>query len=290
MPRPEPGRTRRRAVLYARRALAAVPGRGLSRRCLFLHLPKCGGTSLAEGLYGTVPIQARVGVIDAPATRRAAALLAGLPPGAALHEETGGAAQVFALREALALTHLAWGTALIHGHLLLTDRLLAAARAEGVAIVTMMRAPEARALSNYRMAVRAGVLADDPDAWLDGPAGRRMALAATRYLAGLAEPPAPGAETDRALDVALARLPAFALIGVLERAAAFRDAFARGFGPRPALPRLNRAPQAAPALTDGQAARLAELCAPDRVLLRAAEARFGHAAHPDAARVAAARA
>ena len=101
----------------------------------------------------------------------------------ACHEDLAQGHRTFALREGLALTQMALGARLVWGHLLLTHRLayMAAGR---YALVTMMRAPVARALSNYRMAVRAGVIPDDLDAWLDGPVGQSMAQAFLRYLSG----------------------------------------------------------------------------------------------------------
>lgn len=255
--------SRRRLGLLTARVRATRPGRGLSRRCLFVHLPKCGGTSLTRGLSATVPLHLKIGAVDALATRRAAALMHfGRDDLMLCHEELEHGARTFALREGLALTQLASRPPLVHGHVLLSDALLTACEANGYGLVTMVREPRARTLSNYRMAVRAGVIPDDLDAWLEGPVAVRMARQMLRYLSGYPDP-ARIEDDATALRIAEARLARFALIGELERPGPFLDAFARDFGARPGLPRLNRATGPELDLTEMQSRRLDALLAPD---------------------------
>lgn len=257
------GATRRRLGLLAARGHAALPGKGLNRPCLFLHLPKCGGTSLTRGLAGTVPLHRRIGAVDALATRRAAAMLhSGRDDLLHCHEELAHGARTFVLREGLALTYLAAGLPLIHGHVLLTDALLTASENLGYGLVTMIREPRARTLSNYRMAVRAGVIPDDVEAWLASPVGLRMARQMLRYLSGHPDP-ARIEDPATALRIAQTRLARFALIGELERPTPFLNAFAREFGVKPRLPRLNRATGPELRLTPEQSRRLDVLLAPD---------------------------
>lgn len=256
---------RRRASIGLGRMLSTLPGRGLTRPCLFIHLPKCGGTSLSAGLAGTLPFGARLGAIDAVATRRAAAMRwADRDDPRLCHEELGGGAPTFTLREQLALTHLAWGTRLVYGHVLLSDRIATAAERCGYGVVTMMRCPVERTLSNYMMAARAGIVPTDIDAWLDSAVAVRMGAQALRYLSGRAEP----LFEARALDVARAldRIAALDLVGFLDAPDVFRRSFARQFGQAPSLSRLNRAKMEAPVLTKAQARRLEEITAVDRLL------------------------
>jgi len=278
--RPEYAKLRRRMSLLGARARHTMPGAGLRRRCLFVHLPKCGGTSLTAGLTGIVPLHRRPGAVDAITTRRAAAMLDfGRDDARLCHEELDHGSRTFALREALALTHVAAGAPLIFGHVLLSETLLNASVAQGYGLVTMMRAPRARALSNYRMAVWAGVIPDDLDAWLDGPVGVRMGRQMLRYLSGHPDPARIDAP-DTALRIALDRLEAFSLIGSLEAPGAFLNAFSAAFGGRPSLPRLNRGAGEAVTLTPAQSRRLDLLVEPDRILHARAQALF-----PDAAPV-----
>ena len=260
---------RRRANLAAARLRATLCG-GLAIPVLFLHLPKCGGTSLTAALSGTVALPQRIGVIDALATRRAAAVLsAGRDDLVTCHEDLDQGAETFALRKAQMLTLMAQDCRLVHGHVFYDPDALAAMGGR-YALVTMMRDPVARALSNYRMAVRAGVIPDDPEGWLSGPVGRRMAQSATRYLSGQHTID----NLPTALDAARHALDRFALVGVLEDMEGFAADFARRFGIRPSIPRLNVGNGPAVSLTDGQRARLQVLTAPDRKLYARALARI----------------
>ncbi len=272
MARKAPFRERmaRRLAIGGGRALRTATGQGPRHRSLFLHLPKCGGTSLSEAMYATVPLGQRIGVIDAVATRRAAAILRfGADDATLCHEDLEHGQDTFDLREGMLLQHMAWDTMLIHGHVLWSE---AAERHFGAAykVVTVMREPLARTVSNFRMARRAGVVADDFDAWVEGPVARRQARVFLRYLAGandIAEEAVP-----EALERARARLGRVALVGFLDRMDGFRAAYGDLFGVRLRLPRLNAAPDAAPDLTPAQEARLRALCAPDIALWEAARA------------------
>lgn len=132
-----------------------------------------------------------------------------------------------------------------------------------------MRDPMSRALSNYRMAVHARIIPDDVDGWLDSQTGRRMAQAALRYLSAQNTIEDEAAAMDRARHA----LDSFALVGVLEDLEPFLDEFARMFGARPRVPRLNTGRGPKVALTDRQTARLMALTAPDRALYAMAWAR-----------------
>lgn len=257
-------RFRNRVNVYGRRALRSMTSRALRRPVLFLHLPKCGGTALAEGMYGTVGLQNRIGVIDAVSTRRAAALLhADRNDPLLCHEDLPLGDHTFALREALALTHLNWTTRMIHGHLLATPRLLAAVGPDW-ALMTMLREPRARALSNYRMAVRAGVIEDDLDAWLSGAVGQSMAQVYLRYFSG--RNVIPEEERQRALEQAECHMSRFELIGFLDDPQGFQRACADVLGVRPHFPRRNTGDRLALRLTPRQEQTLDSLLAPDRYL------------------------
>ena len=258
---------RRRATLAASRGWRSLSG-GLRRPCVFLHLPKCGGTSLTAALAGCVPLTQRIGMIDALATRRAAGMLQdGRDSLLTCHEDLDHGARTFALREAQLLTYMAQGHRLICGHVFCSPRAFDTVGRD-YALVTVMRDPVERALSNYRMAVRAGVIADDIDAWLDAPVGRRMAQSALRYLAGEHTVHDEAAALDRAR-MALDRM---ALVGVLEDLPGFTRAFDRVFGVRPLVPRLNPGTGPAVRLNDRQMTRLLGLTAPDRALYAMARA------------------
>jgi hypothetical protein len=269
---PEWKQTQRRARLYAGRLRRMVAGKGISEPCVFLHLPKCGGTSLSEALYAAVPMQQRIGVIDALATRRAAALLQfGRDDVWLCHDDLENGWATFGLRDTLLLTHMCWDTRLIHGHLLYTDTMQ---RPPGLrySVVTVMREPVSRALSNFRMAVQAGLCPPDPDAWLESLIGRNHATVNLRYLSGRSTVPAH--EEPAALEKAMENLDHLALVGFLDALPKLVSDFADLFGPRLVLHRYNEARGPDITLTKPQRQRLEQLCAPDVALHERALARF----------------
>lgn len=275
MPQPPLKQTRRRVFTYGHRLARTLAGNTLQENVFFLHMPKCGGTSVSAGLFGTVALSERIGVIDAVSTRLAAAELAfGRQDPLLCHEDLAEARHTFALREAMALTHVFWNTRLIYGHVLLPKAHRAPLTAR-YRLVSMFRDPRERALSNFRMAARAGVIANDLDAWLESPVARSMCQAFLRYLCGET---CPAPQTiDRSVDTAIAALGDFAVIGFLDDLAGFQAAFQQRFGVQPQIPRYNVAPDPAPALSASQEAKLDRLLEPDRTIYAAAEARFRRA-------------
>ena len=73
-----------------------------------MQMPKCGGTSVSEALYATVPLHHKIGILNSPPIRRALALASlGQDEALSYHDEGPQAAAVAAFREQLALMHLA---------------------------------------------------------------------------------------------------------------------------------------------------------------------------------------
>lgn len=265
-------RMSRRMAIFRGRATHSFAGRGPRHASLFFHLPKCGGTSLSEAMYATIPFNHRIGVIDAVATRRAAAILNfDEDDKQKCHEDLDTGQLTFDLREGMLLQHMAWDTMLIHGHVFWSDR--AWTHFSGhYKYVTIMRDPMERMVSNFRMCQRSGIVTEEFDQYLEGPIARRHAQVYLRYLAGSNDIPAP--DVASALQKAHARLDHFALIGFLDRTAAFQSAYKDLFGVRLRLPKLNAAPSDAPKLTEDQTSKIRDLCAPDYDLYEAAKARF----------------
>lgn len=268
-------RLARRFAIAAGRTSRTVTGTAPRRPSVFFHMPKCGGTSLSEAMYATVPFNQRIGVIDAVATRRAAAIVHFDKDDPQLcHEDLAHGQHTFDLREGLLLQHMAWDTMLIHGHVLWSDR---ADRHFGdrYGYVTLMRDPVARTVSNMRMTQRAGLTGDDIGAYLDSDTARRHARVYLRYLAGRND--IADGEVAEATQLAKSRLEQFALIGFLDRFDAFAGRYRETFGVRLKMPRLNAAPQRAPDYPDDVIARITRLCAPDLELFDHARTLFDKA-------------
>lgn len=253
-------KTVRRLRTYSRRARASLGGR-LKKPCLFMHIPKCGGSSVAEALYATVPFQRRLGVVDAPSTRRAVSIFhSGEDSKLDYHDDLETGPLVYAFREQCLLMHMAWDTELIHGHILFS------AKADQVfgrkyGYVTVMRDPMDRVLSNFAHSAHEGIIPSDFDAYLDHYCARIHGLTALRYFAGQHEI-APS-EVPAALDLAKTNLAKFDIVGFLDDMEGFCDRFAACFGRRPKVFRYNEARWSKPSLMPHQRARLEQIMAPE---------------------------
>ncbi len=258
------GQTTRRSKIYSGRIRRSIFGTGLQHPCIFLHLPKCGGTSLSEALYATVPIHKRVGVVDAISTRRAASILEfGVDDVWKCHDDLEYGDRTFDLRERILITHCCWGSQLVHGHVLMSDRIRKHCHGH-YKFLTIMRDPIARTISNYRMAVTAGIANPDPDIWLDSQIARAHSTTYLRYLSGF-HTVAPEQEAA-CLERALSALELFSLIGFLDDIATFARKFEQIFGANLTLHKYNKAKGAKVRLSDTQMERLHDMCAADRTI------------------------
>lgn len=198
-----------------------------------MHIPKCGGTSIAEGLYATVPMNKRIGVVDANATRRATSIaMAGKDEIHLFHDDLDNGNAVFDLREKLLLTHMAWDTSLIHGHILFSEK---ADTHFGSAYkyVTLMREPLARLVSNYNGSVAHGLTTADFKSYLSTDIARFHALTTLRYFTG--QHYIPVGEELQAVEVALENAKKFSLIGFLDDLDSFCTNFENIFGRKPRI-------------------------------------------------------
>lgn len=254
-------RMTRRAAILSGRARRTIGGAAPRHYSVFFHMPKCGGTSLSEAMYATVPFHERIGVIDAIATRRAAAILHfDQDDRWVCHEDLEHGQKTFDLRETALLQHMAWDTMLIHGHVLWSER---AEKHFGdkYKVVTLLRDPVARTVSNMRMTQRAGLSGDDLEAYLASDVARRHARVFLRYLSGrndIAE-----ADVADATALAMQRLERFAVIGFLDQVEDFNARYRAMFGVRLAMARLNAAPDQKPDYPDWFMTGIRALCQPD---------------------------
>ena len=265
-------RFRQRARLYLGRAGRSATRSALTRPCIYMHVPKCGGTSVAEGLYATVPLEGKIGILSSQAIRESQSFLhLGRAEPKAFHDEGVHADEMARFREELVLLHISERRALIHGHFLFTERIGEMVRDRGYGCVSILRDPIARTVSNYRMARRNGVFEGDLDAFLDSDMGRRMALHALRFFSGRAT--IATEDEDAAMRTARANMETFDIIGFLDDLDGFAAKFAERFGNRPRFAHYNRATDSGVDISAAQRARLETLCAPDIELTEAARSR-----------------
>jgi hypothetical protein len=254
-------RVKRRSAIAYGRALRTRPGGAPKHPSLFFHFPKCGGTSLSEAMYATIPLSQRIGVLDALSTRRATAMLHHDKDDiATCHEDLEFGQQTFDFREGLMLQHMAWDTMLIHGHVFWSDKFETFFK-DKYKIVTLMRDPMDRAISNFRMVQRAGIFTGNFKDYVQSDIARRQARVYLRYLVGRND--ITDAELPGAINLAKSRIGKFALVGFLDDLDSFLTQYRDLFGVTLRIPKLNAAPSREPDNDPASMAILKELCGPD---------------------------
>ena len=253
------------------------------RALVFVHVPKCGGSSVERALRRARPLGRRL--IDPDGTFRAAAALLGANPDddERRHEVLTRASE---LRRDLLHLHLAEGARLVTGHAPLGPRTLDAfPHADAV---TVMRSPRARLRSHlaFNAGARAGHGRSDMTVarFLDTPRARVMGALYVKYLSGL--PMDADLTTQAAVDAARRTVDRLALVGFTEEMDAFGARLAALAGVRLRVGQENKG-EGGPALPDALADRIHALCAPDDQVYAHARARFAdrrHAVRPGAAR------
>lgn len=260
---PPLARFKQRSRLYSGRSLRTVSGQSPRHPCVFLHVPKCGGTSVSEALYATVPLHLKIGILDSPSIRQALAIQDRNRDPLSFHDEGPNAEAITRFREALVLMHMAHQATLIHGHFLFSETAWQHF-GDRYRYVTILRDPVARTISNFRMDQRTGVFTGDFDAFLSSAEGRRKALHKLRYFSGMATV-TPEQEPE-AMALAKRNMERFSLIGFLDDLPGFAAGFATLFGVRPRISHYNKAEGKPFDITADQRARLTALCQPDITL------------------------
>lgn len=216
-------------------------------RIIYIHVPKCGGSSFGAGLrlrylasHGTITLNQGHGVL-----RGEARILSD-----------------YAARRQQMHHHVAMGKRLIAGHVQYDPRLHAGS-ARAYHFVTLLRDPVERFVSHYHYLQRkhpdpsrAGTL----EGFLDTPDAMRLASQYLFYFGGAWQ--GPGKDVTDLTARAIQNLSAFDLVGDLAAPEEFRRALRRlTFAPVPRL-RRNVAPMPL-AVPSRLRPRLDALCAPD---------------------------
>ena len=262
----------RRRRAYLGRIQRMLLGRTLKHRCCFMHVPKCGGTSLTQALAATIPMDQHVGNIEAISSRRAVSLIEADTDSYSLYYEDGpNSADLFAFREQLLIYLMSRKMTLITGHFLFSER---AYRHFGdeYKYVSMLRDPVDRIVSNYTSALQVGYIDMDFDSYLESDVARRHALLNLRYFSGC--PEIPRGEENNYLDRAREVIGRFSLVGFLDDLSGFERRYADVFGERLRVRKYNEAKRPKPSLSRKQIAKVEEISTPDLELHEYARSLF----------------
>jgi len=251
--------------LWSRRLIRSLSG-GLPRKCCFVHIPKCAGTSLNRALASVCGLRQRYNRITSLPSRQSAEILFGVRPSEMFgtSEEADEAYRaIFDHREVLMTYALANGETVVTGHFLYSDRAFRAFR-EHYGFITVLRAPESRMISHYGYIKATGELESSFDDFLQSPLARRHGSEMTRYLCGT--PDRREDQLAEALELAKQNLRNFAVVGFTDAMDTFAKDFKAAFQVPLKIPRRNTAKGAKPTLSSDQTAALKRIGAIDQEL------------------------
>ncbi|SNR85502.1 sulfotransferase family 2 domain-containing protein [Puniceibacterium sediminis] len=239
----------------------------MAKRLLYIHAPKCGGTSFGSSVrLAYFHSQATINVNRSRRIREAMYPNAEGPE-KVLHEQ--------AVRKIMLGDLMARGVQCISAHVLYHADLHMSLDPERQA-VTLLRDPVARFMSHYAYVQRNHPDATRPDTlavFLESEMAQRYGSIYLLYFAGTYQHTTD--DLEGALATARENLGRFSLIGDLSRASAFRSALRNLVGrPLPGWER-NKRPHGGKSsveeLPDTLRARIEALCAPDIALYRHAQ-------------------
>ena len=230
-----------------------------SERVMFVHVPKCGGTSLSHMLRARYALS--YAKIDEAASATACA---GADKNA-----------WFGFKRGLAGYYAAKGAHFVQGHFCV-DRAFIDAHAERYRIITVLREPVDRFVSHYHFDKRYNRMPFDEFA--DSTHGVTEGRVLCHFFGELPwdAPPDP-ARADASVATALTNLGALAVVGLVENPERMDADFERAVGFKPSVPVRNvgKTRQRSAGLTPAQLERAAELCADDARIYAAMAGRPG---------------
>ena len=260
----------------------ALAARRYPRALVFVHVPKCAGSSVEAALRRARPLGRRL--IGPDETFEAARRLLGVEDvsdPAAQHRVLMRASE---MRRDLLHLHLAEGARLVTGHAPLGPHTLGLPDTD---FVTVLRSPRARLRSHlaFNASPQAGHGGTHLTAarFLETPRARVMGALYVKYLSGL--PMSADLTTQAAIDAARRAVDRLAIVGFTNDMEAFATRLSGLLGRTVRVGHENRT-EAPARLPDALGDRIQALCAPDEAVYAHARARFEerrHAVRPDAA-------
>jgi hypothetical protein len=250
----------------ALRAAARVLGGDFQARIFFLHVPKCGGTSVSHSIRNCYNFFERIKAgryFDQEATYNAAKML---DPAAEPFSDT-----VLKIREYLLIYFMnEKKVKYIPGHFSFSD-FAYNEFGNRFAFITVLRNPVERWTSTYFHAKSKGKVESDLSDFIESELGKAQGFEIVRYIGGLSsngDYVSPGA-----IERAKANLHKFHIVGMLEYPDDFVVKFKMHFGVDLKLPKLNETRR--DLLIDKDLKfRISEICRPDIEVYRYAVEKF----------------
>ena len=253
----------------------ALAARRHPRALVFVHVPKCAGSSVEAALRRARPLGRRL--IGPDETFEAARRLLGVEETADPEAQHRVLMRASEMRRDLLHLHLAEGARLVTGHAPLGPHTLDLPDTD---FVTVLRSPRARLRSHiaFNASPKAGHGATTLTAarFVETPRAQVMGALYVKYFSGL--PMSADLTTQGAIDAARRVVDRLALVGFTDDMAGFAAGLSGLMGRRVRIGHENQA-AAPPRLPDALSDRIHALCAPDEAVYAHARARFGERRH-----------
>lgn len=231
------------------------------QRGVFIHVPKCGGTSISAALLRYYPLsRSRV---EGAASFRATRLLHGFD------DTLAGFDQVLRFREHLLLYHLSQGRPFVTGHCPFSEIAYATFR-DSYKFITVLRHPVSRFLSAYffnwtKTESSPWRITTDLASYVESEYGRNDGCQLVKFIGGVRE--GGSYWLDEAVEQAKENLENFAVVGILEDPDGLVAQIRREFGFNIRLGRANPSPVSGKdreaVVNDWILEQIRRVCAPD---------------------------
>ena len=237
-----------------------TPSRRFKKNICFVHVPKCGGNSVALGFINSIPLHRRFTWVSGPDTQAAISIAkASAIDINGYHDDSIHGKEVYDLRRKMALYAMHQDQEFVGGHFLFDEQSYDVFN-ENYAWVTVMRDPVHRMISHYREEVRSGLIADDFELYLDGPIAQRHSTMLARYYSGWNN---GDLEVADLASRALTNLEKFDVVGFLNSMDSFQSEVATLTGRRIRMGYSRKAVAEMPSINEDLVKRVQEMCKTD---------------------------